>query len=308
MKRVTIFYHRVDYDGLFSAYIANSWYSEQGYSVTLLGFNYGDAIPDVNMLKIFADEVVILDVTFPPETMKQLISELGPERLVWIDHHATSIKDSELHGYSGLTGKRLISYKGACELTWEWYYPETPTPKLIQYLSAHDTWDKGRFLWNDVLSVQSGLRTDHGMSIENLINCGNTLFNPSYLEEHILPLGRGITKFQTGKWKTQVRNAAFEIMVAGKLRGLALLSPDFSSAAFESVLDKGYQVFCICNVKNDCPGYFSVSLYSEPDGRLGSFELGLYMKENYQGGGHKCAAGGKLNAEQFKRLIFERQL
>ena len=33
--------------------------------------------------------------------------------------------------------------------------------------------------------------------------------------------------------------------------------------------------------------------------------LEQYMKDHYEGGGHKGAAGGKLNIEQFNRLITE---
>ena len=64
----------------------------------------------------------------------------------------------------------------------------------------------------------------------------------------------------------------------------------------------------ICNIKKDRPGYFSVSLYSEPDGRLGNFELGEYMRKYYKGGGHKHAAGGILDGEGFKRLVFDKKI
>ena len=35
------------------------------------------------------------------------------------------------------------------------------------------------------------------------------------------------------------------------------------------------------------------------------FSCGQYMKDNYGGGGHKGAAGGRLNLDQFNKLISE---
>ena len=305
MKKVTIFYHRVDFDGIFSCLIANNWYRDENYYVSLEGYNYGDKLPDPKQLKIITDEVVILDVTFPPEVMMKLV-ETFEDNLTWIDHHLTAINDSVRFEYSDkIKGIREINNKGACELTWLWYYPQK-MPKIIEYISANDVWDKGRLPWNDVMAVQSGLRAELGVSLDNILEIGNQIWDEGYLENTILPIGRNIMKYLKRNWRTQVKNSAFEITVAGKLKGLALLSPDFSSAVFESVVDRNYQVFCICNIKSDNPGVFNVGMYSEPDGRLGNFELGKYMKQNYNGGGHKCAAGGVLSAEQFRKLVIER--
>lgn len=308
-RKITIIYHRVDYDGLFSALICK-YYFEINYpteiSINTLGFTYGDTLPDLQSLKEASDKIVMVDISFPVDYMQKLIEIIGRENIVWIDHHITAIRDSIQYGYSDLAGRRdSEANKGACELTWEWFFKDMEAPKIIKYLSAYDVWDKNRFSWDkDILPCQNGLRALFGMNLEIISQNPNQIFSEGFLETQILPGGRMIRSFLNMKWRTQVKNSTFDITVAGKYKGIAILSPDFSSAMFESVADK-YQVFCICNVKRDSD-LFSVSLYSEPDGRLGDFELGEYIKQNYAGGGHKTAAGGKLTKEQFNNLIFNK--
>ena len=313
-KKTLIIYHRVDFDGLFSAlvyyYKLKQCYPSIG--IDLLGYTYGDALPNINKLKILNSEVVILDVSFPPDYMKLLI-DVFKDNITWIDHHITAIRESINHKYNTLKGYRCEdNSKSACELTWEYCFPPSiyNKPKIIKYLSDYDTWNKKRYDWNEeILPCQHGLRAYlGGMVLDTLISDPEKFLNDDFLEQQILTGGRIINSYLKVKWKTQVKNSAFDITIAGKLRGIAILTPEFSSAMFESVADKGYQVFCICNPKKDSPGMFSVSLYSEPDGRLGSFELGEYMKKYYRGGGHPTAAGGRLNKEEFERLIFNKQI
>lgn len=310
MKKVTLIYHRVDYDGLFSALICKHYFDvnyPNEVQVNFFGFNYGDKLPEISLLKNNSDKIIMVDISFPPKFMLELIQEIGKENIIWIDHHITAIRDSEQFGYDDLIGYRQgEALKGACELTWNWFFEEIETPKIIQLLSAYDVWDKNRFSWdNETLPCQNGLRAMFGMNLDIISQNPNQILSEGFLNTQILPGGRLIKSFLSMKWRTQVKNSSFDITVAGKYKGIAILSPDYSSAMFESVLDKGYQVFCICNVKRDSE-FYSVSLYSEPDGRLGDFELGSYMKNYYDGGGHKTAAGGKLTENQFKNLIFNK--
>lgn len=301
-ERVTVIYHRVDYDGLFSALILDRCAKERNSVIKFIGYTYGDELPDIDKLKE-SDIVIMVDISFPPEFMIELWNIFG-DKLIWIDHHNTAIQDSINFGYTEIKGLRESLEKSACELTWE-YFNTTPTPKIIKYLSAYDVWDKQRFDWDkNIHPLQLGLRATYGMNLDNLRKAPQ-LFSDLPVDS-IIAGGRQIKKYTSMKWKTQVQNSAFEITVAGKYKGIALLTPDFSSTIFESVLDN-YQVFCICNVKNDS-NYFNVSLYSEPDGRLGDFNLGEYLKTNYNGGGHKTAAGGKLSQDQFINLVFNRSI
>ena len=312
-KKTLIIYHRVDFDGLFSAmlYYFKLKQDYKDIPIDLLGYNYGDNLPDLNKLSSEYEGLIMLDISFPPEYMINLVNIFTLDNLTWIDHHITAIRDSINYNYSSIMGVRCEdNSKSACELVWEYCFPSElyEKPKIIKYLSAYDVWNKEKYDWNnEILPCQHGLRAYLGsMNIDNLIQNPELFLSDDFLENQILPGGRMINSYLRMKWKTQVKNSAFDITVAGRLRGIAILSPDFTSAMFESVINKGYQVFCICNPKKDNPGTFSVSLYSEPDGRLNGFELGEYMKKYYRGGGHPTAAGGRLNKEEFENLIFNK--
>lgn len=312
-NKTLIVYHRVDFDGLFSAMIYHHRLKLNfpQTKIGLHGFNYGDPLPNLKQLKRNYSGIIILDISFPSEYMKQLIDTFTLDNIVWIDHHITAIRESITHGYNNLQGFRCNdNSKSACELTWEYCFPSEVynKPKIVEYLSDSDIWNKHRYDWdNEILPCQHGLRAIlGGMYIDPLIENPEKFLDSDFLEQQILPAGRIINAYLKIKWKTQLKHSAFDITVAGRLKGIAILSPDFSSAMFESVIDQGYQVFCICNPKKDSPEEFSVSLYSEPDGRLGEFELGEYMKKYYRGGGHPTAAGGKLNKKEFENLVFNK--
>lgn len=308
MKEVqTVIYHRTDYDGLFSALIYGKYCKENEISVNYIGYTYGDNLPNIQELIVLSKRIVLLDISFPPEYMRSLIENFGEGNILWIDHHGTAINESIKFNYSSLPGIRVESFKAACELTWEYLFGSDKTPEIVKRISAFDVWDKSRFNWDlEVHPIQLSLRSTYGVNLSKLEKKINLIFDLKYLNDYLIPTGQGIKKYLTGKWRTQIKNSAFDITVAGKYKGIALLSPDFTSAMFESVLNN-YQVFCICNIKNDSE-YLSVSLYSEPDGRLGNFDLGEYMKENYEGGGHKTSAGGKLTKDQFIDLIFNHKI
>ncbi len=309
-KNSAVFYHRVDFDGVISALITWKRLSEDGEGCDCIGYNYGDPLPNITELFDKYKHIYIIDISFPPEYMLELLDKFRLNKVTWIDHHITNIRDSEDYDYQDIMGIREVSYKGACELTWEYFFTHQEVPKLVKLVSANDTWDKGRFNWtSDVMALQSVLRAEFGVNLNNLIAAGvDNILSDYFVDNVLLPKGRTIMKYLTSKWRSQVRNASFEITVNENLKGLAMLTPDFSSAMFESALTSRYQVFCVCNIKKDMPGYFSVSLYSEPDGRLGNFELGEYMRKYYKGGGHKHAAGGILDGEGFKRLVFDKKI
>ena len=82
-------YHSRDLDGWMSAAIVKLWNPK----VELIGWDYGQPIPDISF-----KEVIMVDISFPKEVMVD-----NKNRLTWIDHHASAIKDigavgSEIEG------------------------------------------------------------------------------------------------------------------------------------------------------------------------------------------------------------------
>lgn len=311
-KRILIIYHRVDFDGIFSGDIVKlSALDTFNHEPDLIGYNYGDDIPNISILKSY-DKVILVDISFPPEYMKQLLEiEMNtPNTIIWIDHHVTAIDNSIKHGYDNLPGLRRNG-TAACELTWEYFYQDRPTPAIIQRLGAYDVWDKSRFDWeNETLPLQSALRVTYGNGeyyiwpvFEELISKTNDDL------EHLYQLGRELNKADAIRFKSDVERFGFPITVAGKYKGIGIMGTSFTSIVFASVLEE-YDIYLVINrrrktVDNETQYFFQLSMYSEP-GRI-DFNLGQYLQSRFgdAAGGHATAAGAQVSREVFDELLDE---
>lgn len=315
MKNPIVYYHRADFDGIFSGCIVEKYLEdlEECEEYTAIGYTYGDSIPNLESIIKNHDSVIILDISFPPELMSKLKEYEDYKKLkkfIWIDHHITSIEESKKYGYDKTDGIRDVKV-AACEYTWKYFYKEKDIPKIIKYVSAYDIFDKNRFNWDEItLPVQYALRTEYSISEERIFNDLEYLLN---LDEDNLNIfidkGKFILKYLRQSWKSAVKNYSFNITVDnGRLNGIAILSTEFTSLIFESVKDK-YDIVCIVNRKED--DLFNLSLYIDPDKYKTlsyKFSAGEYLKEKFNGGGHDQAAGCKLTLEQFKKFIEEKKL
>ena len=300
--KATLVYHRVDTDGVLSAMIMKSKLLEvlQFDEIELIGYNYGDPYP---VFSVNSELVCMVDISFPSEMMISLKDMYGSNRIIWIDHHVSAIKDSEEFGYSDLSGLRRIG-TGACELCWEWCFPDNTVPLVVQYSSAYDVWDKSRFPWENVLAVSYGFRNRYGVSLKELEQDINNLFSSDSIVYSLMNEGNIILKYLGKKWKSDVKNYSFKVKVGGLYNGICILGTEFSSNVFTSVF-QDYDLYIVCNRKD--LNTYGISMYKEPD-RIPEFSCADYMKQHYDGGGHRSAAGGKLGREQFERLIYNQEL
>lgn len=305
MKTALIIYHRIDFDGLCSLSVICDWCESHGIQFKKLGYSYGDDIPQFNDNY---DMVFVVDVTLPHETMRDL-NRHG--KLIWIDHHVTNINDSEKEGYSDAPGIRRNGV-GACELCWQYCFKKHPLPHFIELLSAYDVWDKKRFDWeNETLPFQMGLR--------NHIELAPDRFMAYYYysiygseggktEQRILEQGRTIISYSRSIGKKACDTYGFVVEIdGGRIRGLCLLTPHFGALEMEeSIKEKGCQVGICVNYIAD-KNIYKVSVYAG-SANIDGFNIGQYMKEKYNGGGHSCAAGGTLSQKQFNTLLTKHTL
>ena len=299
-----VIYHKVDYDGIFSCLIAKKALENKGLEVETLGYNYGDPLPDIPHLLGRYATITLVDISLPAP---QMIKLRDSYRVTWIDHHVTALEESGREGYQNIPGLR-IDGTAACELTWTYFNQgtlNTQAPTIIQLAGAYDVWNKDRFNWdNDVLPLQYGLKGRYGVNLKKIEADWDLLVDEeSYLD--VVEEGQVILEFLRKQWKGWMSNSAFEVKVAGKYKGIAILSPMFSSNSFESVMDK-YDIYVVVSPKEDGTK-FGVGMYREPD-RLPEFSCGQYMKQGFGGGGHDAAAGGQLTKEQFQKLIFGKEI
>jgi uncharacterized protein len=156
----TIIYHSADFDGIFCREIAKRFIKDP--EIAVFGWNFGDAL----ITPPNEGDIYILDLS--PDCLEQGVQQ---ERIIWIDHHKTSIEKwpTTLRGYR-------IDGVAACRLAWQWFQyhsgitnmqklpvkadfieRKVSEPKAVRLAGEYDVWDKRD---SDAETFQYGLRTD----------------------------------------------------------------------------------------------------------------------------------------------------
>lgn len=166
MTKIACIYHSVDLDGWMSAAIVQHWQLLENNSyiaagtdipvIDFIGYNYGQPIPDLSEY----DQVIMCDISFPNKEMKKLfVTSKGDNKLTWIDHHISAIKENqtdELTPY--IDGIRDPKF-AACELTWMHFFPDVKMPEIVRLLGRYDCFGhKGTDEEKYVLEFQYGAR------------------------------------------------------------------------------------------------------------------------------------------------------
>lgn len=296
IMRHAIVYHSADFDGLGCYAVYRDWAEKNGCEVTGYPYNYSEkSKPAAEELMQF-DMVFVGDCCLPSDTMKLLA---GAGKLIWVDHHITAISLSEKEGFSHVLGLRMVG-RGACELTVEVLYPGNEVPKVIQLLSAYDVFDKERFDWDDlVLPFQFGMR--------NLYNLDAQRFYEDWRDctlladtDAILQEGAAILRYLRSTGTRACGLYGFPVTVGGNVRAICLLTANFGSIAMEQfAVANGYDV--VINVNRLGSNAYKVSFYTACGDA--PINLGKYLHEHYNGGGHWNAAGAVIDRRQFLKLI-----
>lgn len=291
--KIGIIYHRIDCDGLCSYAVLYNALRERfpKMPITGIGYNHGDELPNLQGYTT----IYMADVSLPSSEMLRLHSE---RRLVWIDHHATTIEDSKAYGYSTAPGLRQIG-KGACELCWEFTHAKTEkVPLFVQLLSAYDVFDKECFDFeNEVLPLQFGVRNRFQLNPEAYIKA---LAEERPDNEGLIAEGRIILNYIRQQGYRTAKTYGFKITLADKFPALCILTDQFGSIPYqEAAKEAGCKVIVCVNRLND--KRYKVSCFAT-NGEA-PIHLGDYLKDMYGGGGHANAAGAVIGTQDFRMLV-----
>lgn len=177
-KRAVI-YHRADWDGIFSNYIARYWLKvlHPEDDVDSFGWDYGNALPDGFNHQDYP-QIFVIDIE-----MVALFGDLDVKAdIVWIDHHRSAIEKWSKPGARIMRGFRMDGV-AACRLAWQWFMaqrnktelPEKPEfisrkvkePDLIRMAGEYDVFDLRDAR---VITLQYGLSSIPESDLELLIH------------------------------------------------------------------------------------------------------------------------------------------
>lgn len=271
-EKVMCYYHN-DMDGIMSASIVKTIYPNAKF----IKVNYGD-VPDV--LDIVDSVVIIVDFSFDNVMMKKIHND--SKLLCWIDHHESArLKNKELWDSEDIDGFRDTS-KAGCELTWEWFYPYDEAPLSVELIADRDMWkfeygDKTRafheFISMTVKDPNTTI-TDKGSWIDDAISKGMTLLHKK--QEQIKKSFEQGADGTFHKYKTRIINTNVNVSETGEY----------------CYKEKGYHLVVIWSLIGN------IFVFSLRSNIIDVREIA----EKFGGGGHKFAAGFKLDFED--GLIF----
>jgi len=283
---IKCFFHSSDLDGHCSGAIVKYKYPE----AVLFGINYGQSFP---YDKIFKDDTIIM-VDFGHQPFSEMIKlwkfvNEGKGHFVWIDHHASALKDANEtivengKSFEAICIGKRTNGKAGCELAWEYFFPELETPEVVRLLGRYDVWDHTD---PNVLPFQMGFRLENTWpNDENMAMWENYFNNNSGdLIKDTIKNGELILKYQKQENEKYAKSCAFE-MEFGGYKAICINKMLTNSQLFESVYDASkHDIMIAFGLRSN--GHWTMSFYATKD----DVDCSAIAKR-YGGGGHKGAAG-----------------
>ena len=289
-----VFYHN-DNDGKCAAAIIHHYRTALGQYKAI---QYGDNFPvewvDKNQT------VVILDFSIEPEEMTSLLKVT--EDVIWIDHHKTAIDKYYGFDWNGknageaIRGLRRVGISG-CELTWEYYYPESDPPEAAKLIGDRDIWafkyeERTRNFYYGLKGVDISPKSLEWEKLFTFAGTGNYIGRGQIIRPAFETEANSIVSSK-GFW---VDFHGYKCFAANYFRG---------SEPFEAVEpDADVYLAFSYEGKNKC---WTVSLYTaKPDIDVSEIAK-QYEWHGKRGGGHKGAAGFQSDYPPFLREMGEGQ-
>lgn len=285
--RIICVMHSRDNDGFCSGAVMNRYFP----NAKMIGYDYGQPIPQEVLDAENADLLVVADVSFQMKDFAMLSTKynLG---ILWIDHHVSAFKDYE----SFFTDKSDVNIEyiyddkiSACEACWTYFFPEQAVPMVVNLLGIYDTFRKGEPLWNNAYNFQFGMKAI----------CNGFYSFPKGLLEYSddfsvekqidMMISNGITilGYQEKMNQANCIKNAFEINLDG-YRAICMNDVSHMSMALKSAYNPEKHDVMVMFYRNKS-GY-CVSIYTDKD----DIDCSQIAK-SHGGGGHRKAAGFNTN-------------
>lgn len=272
-KNILVCYHSNCVDGFASAVIA---FTKFGKKADYLSVSYNTEYD----LEIFKNKIVyIVDFSFS-RIMCENINKIA-KSLTILDHHKTAQEE-----LLGLEYAKFDMEKSGALMTWEFFYPDSPPPLSIQYISNYDLWNhyNPEVLWFNKAIRSLDFNLYKWSSLFKRLEDGDIL-------EVFLNKGKIIEKF-TSQQIEIISSLGVECIINGKTGLIVNCSSAFTSEVGSKLAEKsGTYGACFVITGN---GMVKISLRS-----IGDYDVSDIAKE-LNGGGHKNSAGCSVFLSEFK--------
>ena len=263
------FYH-IDMDGHCAGGIVSRAFSG---GVDFRAINYNQAFPFGDIIE--DEPVIIVDFSLQkPGDFERLLGITSD--VLWIDHHKTAIERWK-HLESSVKGIRRDGVAG-CELTWEYFFPGKPVPKVVSLLGDYDIRALSPKYGADTNRLESGIQL-YDTTPESRM--WDKWLNPEYYPAEEIERGKTALKYRDNYYAGLIKSWVFFTTFAG-YKAVACNTGSVSCQLFDTVKeDYDLMIPFVFDGSR-----WNVSIYSKsPD--IDCSEIA----GKYGGGGHRQASG-----------------
>ena len=296
--------------------------------------DFSKSYSDIETLKEKYDSIIMTDISFNDASyMKKLFKEYNND-FIWCDHHAPIIHLSHEKHFSETPGIR-DTQRSAILNVWKYLYDQfdeaynqKKVPELLRILSAYDSWtyEKEGYEFEYVRNINKAVTIKYNLDIYNVLPLVK-MIRESYLDKQPsanmsglyrdIPLikelheyGKKLNDYDDIINKNIIMTSgdcSWEVRFEDKDRGRPLFHKACAifhqgatnSTMFKCLKNKGINHGLV--FKHQPNGNWVLSMYNISDDEW--THCGDFLKERYNGGGHKGAAGCTLTQEQFIKIL-----
>lgn len=335
MKTYLLIYHKEDNDGVVSAALVYDYLIRKlnckANDIELLPSDYNtlstlEKSTSVDTLVELYQTIIMVDISFNnTKYMKQLYNKFG-KNIIWCDHHKPIIDDSFRQAFNDMQGVRCTS-KSAILCTYEYLYDafnvqynEKQVPDIFRILSAWDSWSYERegYDFEYVKNINKACTVRWELNFQTIVNEVRSIMTSFESNKDDFPIddfynyGKILNEYddftmkqiiqQNGDkdWKVSIYDEDRQRPLF--INTCAIFNQGASnSTMFKSLKETNPTIEIGAVFKHQPNGNWTMSLYNVNNEYW--FNCGEFLKQKYNGGGHKGAGGCTLTESQFIKIL-----
>jgi len=282
---IAVLYHKNCKDGFTSAWAA--WKKLRTKGVKYIPVSYGDPAPNLDPFK----KVYILDFSYSKEEILKMRED---REVIVIDHHKTAQKELE-----GLEGTIFDMNKSGAMLSWEYFHPTEEIPNLVKYVQDWDLWRKELPNCEEIITF---------------INCAPKDFTSwdelesktTYNLAEVIDSGKSMLKLMDSQINSAASKAERRAIFGHKGIPVVNCTENISMVCHKMLKNLPDATFAVSYTITSSKVKFSLRSRNEKENEGWiNFDVSLVAKQ-YNGGGHRNAAGITLPLEEGLCLLMEK--
>ncbi|CAH7408139.1 putative DHHA1 domain-containing protein [Vibrio chagasii] len=273
MTNVFCVYHDRCPDGSAAAWVVSKAITDR--EIEWYPDNYGRKPP---LDKMTGKDVVIVDFSYLKEDMKS-IAKVANSVLV-LDHHKKAKDELTELLESGAIDGQFDSKRAGCLMAWDHYFPNELPPQLLLHVNDHDLW---QFKLPETKAIVAA-----AVAKGFAINTWDEMLSSDV--ESLHSEGKVILQAKQQTMRAHIDAYMFKMKIKGHIVPVINAPFDWRSDIAEMMyLDNDVPFALVFSSKG---GKFGLSFRSKEGEGVDVNEIA----KNFNGGGHKHAAGGRIDS------------